>query len=40
MKIICWLFGHKWRDEKEFASCARCHKCESWREITRWGEKR
>jgi hypothetical protein len=33
-RFICWLLGHKWRDEKEFVSCGRCHKVHSWREFS------
>jgi hypothetical protein len=32
-KLICWFIGHKWRDEKEFASCGRCHTVKAWRDI-------
>lgn len=36
-----YFLGHRWRDEKEFVSCARCHECiakrdlPGWRDVTR-----
>lgn len=34
VKSVGRIFDHAWRDEKEHASCVRCHKIVTWRQLS------